>query len=147
MPNIKIKANNLESGLKSVITNSLLSKLRDRLEEGVRASIPSEIVDDPPINIDVTYNANPSEGTMQFTVRAESELVRGIKETQVSGSIYRSHIRVLEGQRNFFTGSGFITSDRVPEVLLKKIVEHGIQAVTDPNAHKGHSLDEHARQI
>ena len=146
MANVKVTPSNLADVMRGELANQLVGGLRDRLEENIIESIPAEIKDDPPIHVDVTYSVNLSDGSIKFDVRAASETVTGVKEVKVSGSsTFSAHTRVLDGQRNFKTESGFVTSNKVPEALLGDIVNHGIMATMSPSEHEGHSLDEHSR--
>ena len=146
MANVIVTPSNLAAVIKGEIANHLVGDLRDSLEENIIASIPAEIKDDPPIGVKVTYSVNISDGSMKFDVSAASETVTGVKEVQVSASSTSSaHTRVLDGQRNFKTKSGFVTGNKIPEALLDDIVKHGVMATMSPSEHGGHSLDEHTR--
>jgi len=145
MANVIVTPDNIADVMKGEIANRLVVDLRDRLEKNIINSIPADIKDDPFIDVDVTYSVNMSDGSMKFDVRATSETVTGVKEVQVSASsTFSAHTRVLDGQRNFKTKSGFMTSNKVPEALLDDIVQHGIAATMSPSEHGGHSLDEHS---
>jgi hypothetical protein len=136
MANVIVTSSNLAAVIKGEIANHLVSDLRDSLEENIIASIPSSIKDDPPIDVSVTYSLDKSNGSMKFDTKVSSQTVQGVKEAEVSASNKSSaHTRILDGQRNFKTESGFVTG------VLKQIVDHGIKATRDPGAHAGHSFD------
>jgi hypothetical protein len=142
MANVIVTPSNLAAVIKGEIANHLVGDLRDSLEENIIASIPAEIKDDPPIDVSVTYSLDKSNGSMKFDTKVSSQTVQGVKEAEVSASNKSSaHTRILDGQRNFKTESGFVTGNKVPDSVLKQIVDHGIKATRDPGAHAGHSFD------
>ena len=142
MANVIVTSSNLAAVIKGEIANHLVGDLRDSLEENIIASIPAEIKDDPPIDVSVTYSLDKSNGSMKFDTKVSSQTVQGVKEAEVSASNKSSaHTRILDGQRNFKTESGFVTGNKVPDSVLKQIVDHGIKATRDPGAHAGHSFD------
>ena len=142
MANVIVTPSNLAAVIKGEIANHLVGDLRDSLEENIIASIPAEIKDDPPIGVSVTYSLDKSNGSMKFDTKVSSQTVQGVKEAEVSASNKSSaHTRILDGQRNFKTESGFVTGNKVPDSVLKQIVDHGIKATRDPGAHAGHSFD------
>jgi len=142
MANVIVTSSNLAAVIKGEIANHLVGDLRDSLEKNIIASIPSSIKDDPPIDVSVTYSLDKSNGSMKFDTKVSSQTVQGVKEAEVSASNKSSaHTRILDGQRNFKTESGFVTGNKVPDSVLKQIVDHGIKATRDPGAHAGHSFD------
>lgn len=142
MANVRVTKSNLVAVLKGEIAETLVGKFREQIEKNIKDSIPSSIKDDPPIDVSVTYSLDKSNGSMKFDTKVSSQTVQGVKETEVSASNKSSaHTRILDGQRNFKTESGFVTGNKVPDSVLKQIVDHGIKATRDPGAHAGHSFD------